>query len=140
MPLPGAVEVLHQLAERFAVVGVVSGRPVEYLRSRVGDRLWLSGLYGLETWRDGRLVELPDAEAWRAVVTATVERAAAEFGAAVEPKGLSLTVPFRPRPELGRAVRAWADAEAGRSGLVVRPAKAWVELHPPLHADKGSVV
>jgi trehalose 6-phosphate phosphatase len=37
-------------------------------------------------------------------------------------------------------VRAWADGEAARSGLVVRPAKASVELHPPLHADKGSVV
>jgi trehalose 6-phosphate phosphatase len=37
-------------------------------------------------------------------------------------------------------VRAWADEEATRSGLVVRAAKASIELHPPVPADKGSVV
>ena len=47
-PLPGAADVLERLAKRYAVVGVVSGRPVEYLRSRLGDGLWLSGVYGLE--------------------------------------------------------------------------------------------
>jgi trehalose 6-phosphate phosphatase len=58
----------------------------------------------------------------------------------VEPKGLSLTLHFRTRPELGPELHAWADAEAARSGLVVRPAKASIELHPPVPGDKGSVV
>jgi trehalose 6-phosphate phosphatase len=142
-PLPGAVDVLLALAQRFALVGVVSGRPVSYLRGHLGDDLWLSGLYGLELF-DGReageVVELPEAASWRAVVSDVVERAQATFGDAVEPKGLSLTLHFRVQPELGPTVRAWADDEAARSGLVVRAAKASIELHPPLSADKGVVV
>jgi trehalose 6-phosphate phosphatase len=139
-PLPGAVSVLRSLAAHVALVGVVSGRPIAYLRDRLGDDLWLSGLYGLEALVDGAVVELPGAAEWRDVVTAATARAADAFGDAVEPKGLSLTVHFRSRPELGPAVRDWADAEAVRSGLAVRPAKASIELHPPVPADKGSVV
>jgi trehalose 6-phosphate phosphatase len=142
-PLPGAVDVLRALARRFALVGVVSGRPVSYLRDRLGDDLWLSGLYGLERF-DGRagggVHELPEAESWRDVVGEVTERARTAFGDAVEPKGLSLTVHFRVRPELGPQVRAWADGEATRSGLVVRAAKASIELHPPLSADKGVAI
>jgi trehalose 6-phosphate phosphatase len=139
-PLPGAVAVLHRLAERFALVGVVSGRPLSYLVDRVGTGLWLSGLYGLESLRGGEHHVAPQAAEWRPVVADSVLRAQREFGDAVEPKGLSLTIHFRARPELGPLVRAWADADATRSGLVVRPAKASVELHPPVKADKGTVV
>jgi trehalose 6-phosphate phosphatase len=140
VPLPGAVDVLHRLAERFGVVGVVSGRPVSYLVGHLGEELWLSGLYGLETLDRGRRVESPEAAAWRPVVEAAVARAEVELGAAVEPKGLSLTIHFRTRPELEAAVRSWAEEESGRSGLVVRAAKASVELHPPVASDKGTVV
>ena len=139
-PLPGAVTVLHRLAERFALVGVVSGRPVSYLRDRLGEGLWLSGLYGLETFEHGAVVELAAAGAWREAVAVAAERARVAFGDAVEPKGLSLTVHFRRSPERGPAVRSGADEEATRSGLVVRAAKASVELHPPLAADKGTVL
>jgi trehalose 6-phosphate phosphatase len=139
-PLPGAVEVLHRLSARFAKVGVISGRPVEHLVAQLGDGLWLSGLYGLETIEHGRLIVAPAGAAWRSAVGASVARAVDAFGDAVEPKGLSLTLHFRTRPENGPAMRAWAEGEARRSGLVVRSAKASVELHPPVHADKGTVV
>jgi trehalose 6-phosphate phosphatase len=140
VPLPGAADVLRRLAGTFGVVGVVSGRPLDFLIAQLGEELWLSGLYGLETLDRGRRVEAPQAAEWRPVVDAAVERARQEFGDAVEPKGLSLTVHFRARPDLGPAVRTWADADATRSGLVVRPAKASVELHPPVKADKGTVI
>jgi trehalose 6-phosphate phosphatase len=139
-PLPGVVDVLHRLARRYAVVGVVSGRPVDYLVAQLGQALWLSGLYGLETLDRGRRIWAPGSAEWRPVVEQVVARARSELGDAVEAKGLSLTVHFRARPELEPAVRAWAAAEAGRSGLVVRSAKASLELHPPVTADKGTVV
>lgn len=139
-PLPGVVAVLHRLADRFAVVGVVSGRPVSYLAGHLGDDLWLSGLYGLETLDHGRRVEAPEAATWRPVVADSVARAEAAFGECVEAKGLSLTLHFRTAPELGPAIRRWAAAEATRAGLVVRSAKASLELHPPVKADKGTVV
>ena len=139
-PLPGVSDALHDLAARFRIAGVVSGRPLDYLIAQLGEQLWLSGLYGLETLDRGKRIEAPQAAEWRPVVAAAVERARQEFGDAVEPKGLSLTLHFRTRPELGPAVRAWADADAATSGLVVRPAKASVELHPPVKADKGTVI
>ncbi len=143
VPLPGAVEVLSRLAERYALVGVVSGRPVSYLVDRlagVGDRVWLSGLYGLEATDGGRPVEVPGAGWWRPVVEEAVAAARETFGALVEDKGLSLTLHVRTAPELEGEVRAWAAAEAARSGLVERPAKASVELHPPVPTDTGTVV
>lgn len=139
-PLPGTAEVLAALDRRYGRVAVVSGRPVSYLVDQLGTNLWLSGLYGLEAMEDGELVEAVDAERWRPVVAETVERARELFGGLVEDKGLSVTLHFRPAPEREGQARAWAAAENDRTGLVVRPAKASVELHPPVPADKGTVV
>ena len=61
-------------------------------------------------------------------------------GMAVEPKGLSLTLHYRTRPDLADQVRAWAEGQAARSGLEVRAAKMSVELHPPVPADKGTAL
>ena len=140
-PLAGAVEALHALAERYAVVGVISGRPVSYLLDRLGDGLWLSGLYGLEEVEGGRRIESPVAADWRPVVDAVAAPAVAAFGAGVvEHKGLSLTLHFRTQPGLGPDIRRWADETATETGLEVRSAKASVELHPPVRVDKGTVV
>ena len=140
-PLPGAVEVLHELAARYAVVGVISGRPVSYLLDRLGDGLWLSGLYGLEEIEGGRRIESPVAADWRPVVDDVAGTALRAFGdGVVEHKGLSLTLHFRTRPGLGPDVRRWADDRAAATGLEVRSAKASVELHPPVRVDKGTVV
>lgn len=139
--LPGATEVLRALTGRFAVVAVVSGRPAAFLLDRLGPGLRLSGLYGLEEVDPaGRLVVADSATPWRPVVAGSVERAVAALGPLVESKGLSLTLHFRTAPEREAEVRAWAAAEAARSGLVVRGAKASVELHPPVDVDKGTVV
>ena len=37
-------------------------------------------------------------------------------------------------------VATWADGRPADSGLVARAAKMSVELHPPVHLDKGVVV
>ncbi len=140
IPLPGAADVLARLAGRFALAGVVSGRPVAYLVEQLGTGLWLSGLYGLERFSHGQPVEVAEAERWRPVVADTVAGALAELGSMVEDKGLSLTLHFRTQPERGDEVRAWAEAEAEARGLEVRQARASVELHPPVAIDKGTEV
>jgi trehalose 6-phosphate phosphatase len=58
----------------------------------------------------------------------------------VEPKGLSLTLHYRAHPEAGPAVAEWARQQSARSGLVARPAKMSVELHPPIDTDKGTAL
>jgi len=141
-PLPGVAEVLDELAASYAVVAVVSGRPVEYLARHVPSSVQMHGLYGLESSVDGRVARHPSADAWAPIVDAAAEIAKRSGLEAleVEHKGLSLTLHFRTHPEDEAVVRSWAEAEAERTGLVVRPAKMSLELHPPLAIDKGSVV
>jgi len=141
-PVDGAVELLDRLAGRLGLVAVMSGRPVDFLRLLLPPSVALSGLYGLEVIRDGVRRDLPGAGAWREVV-ADVARISVDRGPegmVVEPKGLSLTLHYRTRPDVAPAVVAWAENQAARSGLVARPAKMSVELHPPIAADKGTAL
>ncbi|HZU72510.1 MAG TPA: trehalose-phosphatase [Acidimicrobiales bacterium] len=151
-PLPGAADVLVDLAASYARVAVVSGRPAAFLARHLGlygegagapANLSVSGIYGLEALGpDGSVEVVAEAEAWRsAVEAATAEaRASSPAGAGVEPKGLSVTLHWRTAP----AAEGWAAdfvATAGsRWGLVAHPARMSVELRPPLAIDKGTVV
>jgi trehalose 6-phosphate phosphatase len=143
-PIDGAVELLGRLAARFARVAVVSGRPVSFLLDHLGSRsaVTLVGLYGMEWSERGAVVEHPDAGQWRATVAAAADaaEAAAPDGVTIERKGLSVTVHVRSAPEHQPWVRSWAEAEAARTGLLVRPARMSVELQPPVAVDKGVVV
>jgi trehalose 6-phosphate phosphatase len=141
-PLPGAYEVLEALAARFAVVAVVSGRPASFLEPLLPPSVVISGVYGLETVRDGVRSDHAGAVTWRDAVAEAARRAKQDgpVGMAVEPKGLSLTLHYREHPGLGPAVREWTTAEAERSGLVMRRARMSVELHPPLAIDKGTAI
>jgi trehalose 6-phosphate phosphatase len=142
-PLPAAVEVLGVLCLRFGRVAVVSGRPVAFLHEHLDvPGLVLSGLYGLESWRDGEVVVHPDAVVWRPVVAALADRAQAELpsGVGVERKGLSFGLHVRARPEYEDTVRAWSAAAADDSGLELHEARRSFELRPPLDVDKGSAV
>lgn len=148
-PAPGVVDHLTRLAEQYRLVGVISGRPVAFLVGFLPVTLRLSGLYGLESVVAGTAVELPAAAEWRDAVTRAVETALANPLAAapgsrdgmyVEPKGLSVTLHYRTRPDLAGAVNAFAQELGAASGLEVRAAKQSVELHPPVESDKGAVV
>jgi trehalose 6-phosphate phosphatase len=141
-PLDGVPELLGRLAERYAVVGVISGRPVEFLERWLPPSLVLSGIYGLELVRDGAHHDHPSAGAWREVIddVAGVSRGRGPRGMRVENKGLSLTLHYREAPGLEREVRSWATQQAARSGLHVRPARRSVELHPPIDTDKGTTL
>ncbi len=140
--LDGAADVLGRLARKFALVAVLSGRPVDFLAGRLPPEVLISGLYGLELRRSGQRSDHPQAGAWREVVADVVASSDARgpAGMRVERKGLSLTLHYRTHPELAEAVREWAEAQAARSGLVVHPAKMSIELHPPVDADKGSAL
>lgn len=142
VPLEGVAELLEALAGKFARVAVVSGRPVDFLDGQVPHAVATAGLYGLEVRLDGTRRDHPQGGAWREVVddVAAHAEAAGPDGMYVERKGLSLTFHYRSHPELADEVEAWAEAEAGRSGLVSRPARMSVELHPPIDADKGTAL
>jgi len=141
-PLPGVPALLFELRAAFGVLALVSGRSVGFLAHHVPAEVELHGLYGLEARVDGVAMHHPEALAWRAVVddVADAARTDGPAGVDVEHKGLSLTLHVRRRPELAAAALAWATAAAARSGLLLRPAKMSLELHPPVAVDKGTVV
>ena len=67
-PLDGVPALLERLADRYAVVAVVSGRPVAFLQQWLPAAIVLSGLYGLEVVHNGVRREHPSAEGWRAMI------------------------------------------------------------------------
>lgn len=159
-PLDGAAEVLAQLARRFGVVAVVSGRPVSFLMEHLGDRGSVTspgagvgggpggapqfvGLYGLEWWRgDGTVTTDADAAGWRSTVeeVATRLESRAPAGATVEPKGLAVTLHWRTAPEVEPWAVAAGEQEAEHTGLEIHPGRMSLELRPPVAVDKGTVV
>ena len=140
-PLPGVVDALRDLAQRYGRVGVISGRPAAFLRTHLGGRgLYLSGLYGLELVDDeGAIRPVDEAEPWRTVIDGLAD-ADVPPGLSLERKGLAVTVHYRIDPSLAEAARNWVGTQAEATGLVVHPARMSYELRPPVERDKGAVL
>ncbi|HZQ27833.1 MAG TPA: trehalose-phosphatase [Acidimicrobiales bacterium] len=155
-PLPGAVELLHDLARHYRRVAVISGRPAAFLVAQLhladedevnegeapGEGLVVSGLYGLEVAMGDAITAHPDCDLWRPMVERVADEAdeQAPTGVFVERKGLSVTLHYRTAPEAEAWVQRWAASAAGWSGLIEHPARMSVELRPPIPVDKGRVV
>ncbi|NLD77912.1 MAG: trehalose-phosphatase [Acidimicrobiales bacterium] len=146
-PRPGVVDHLAALGHRYRQVCVVSGRPVGFLADHLPGGLFLSGLYGMEEVDGGQTVVPDEFLRWQDAVTGAVSDLTTSIardgrltGLEVEDKGLSVTVHYRRHPELGEAAVDLATRIAGRHSLEVRPARMSVEVHPPVPADKGTVV
>jgi trehalose 6-phosphate phosphatase len=136
-PLPGIPELLARLATRFALVAVISGRPIDFLERvlQAPPGVTLVGLYGL-----GHVG--PDASAWAATIAAAVADARDEApdGVYVEPKGVTVTVHWRHAPGAGPWAAAFGAGQEELRGLRVFPGRLSLELRPPLDVDKGTVV
>lgn len=144
-PLPGVRRLLEALAVTFGLMAVVSGRPAAFLREMLDEPagVRLVGLYGMEeVGEDGRVVVPEEVAAWRPVVAAVTEQAAASAppGMWVEPKGLAVTLHWRGHPELEGWAEAFAADQRRRTGLAAQPGRMAVELRPPVATDKGTVV
>lgn len=140
--VPGVADILGELALRYRIVAVISGRPVSFLSPQLPPAVVVVGLYGLEVRRDGSVHVDPAAEEWRSVVEEAARRCRDTVppGAVVESKGLSLTLHYRTAPDAEAQVMAVAEEVGAASGLVVRPARQSVELHPPVESDKGTAL
>jgi trehalose 6-phosphate phosphatase len=148
-PLPGVADALGRLTPRMGRVGVISGRPAQFLLDHLGGTgvsMW--GLYGLERVdrdEDGgnpRVVPVPEAEEWQPVIEETAAKAEEEFGdeLRVERKNLTLTVHYRSRPDLRSRAEEWVEGVAEATGLNVDEAKMSYELAPPVPHGKGVVL
>ncbi|MDV6273817.1 trehalose-phosphatase [Rhodococcus erythropolis] len=146
--LPGAEDVLATLTKHLGVVGLLSGRPVSFLRERLSlDSVVLMGSYGVETWTDNGIDVLPAVAAFSdAVAEAEAELrrlfdSQAVPGIHVESKGLAVAVHWRraaDRAAAQRLVEAATTDIASRTGLHREPGKLVEELRPPVKEDKGT--
>ena len=143
VPLPGAVDVLAALVPRFGRVGVVSGRPVEFLAARLPvDGLAYAGLYGMEHLDDGvRRLDPRVARFLDGVAAAADEAEARLPGMLIERKaGASVTIHWRLNPDRADEARTVAQDLARTHSLALLPTRMAVELRPPVAIDKGDAV
>ncbi|MQA99383.1 MAG: trehalose-phosphatase [Actinobacteria bacterium] len=148
-PLPEVPDLLSELAHRFAVVSIVSGRSARELAEWLGPHVEIWGLHGAERARDG-IVELADAvrpyldsiHSARDEAVASIERPGLA-GCIVEDKGAMLGLHFRDSPDPDRVepeIGRLAGELAGRHGLIVVPGRMVFELRPPVTLTKRDVV
>lgn len=140
--LPASVDALSALVGRYRLVGVVSGRPVDFLRAQLPIAgLVLVGQYGLERLVDGEVTDAPAALPYVDAVRATAEEAGRRWPElVVERKGrLAVGLHWRTAPEAAPHPDDVA-ALAARHGLAVMPGRMVVELRPPVAIDKGTAL
>ena len=121
VPLPAAIDALGRLVGRVGRVGIVSGRPVEFLRAsgcRCPD-LVFAGLYGMELMVDGERRVDPRVVPFEAAVAAAADEADDALpGMVVERKaGVSVTLHWRMQPDRADEVLGVAADLASRHGL-----------------------
>ncbi|MFN2594352.1 MAG: trehalose-phosphatase [Actinomycetota bacterium] len=148
-PLPNVPRLLNELAQRFRVMAVVSGRAASQLVEWLGADVEIWGVHGAERVVDGE-VRLSD---WAAPHEENVQmaaEAAAEqlarrrlTGALVENKRVIVNIHFRAADDPGRAQREIAeiaDDLAGRFGLVTKRGRMSYELRPGIDFSKRAVI
>jgi trehalose 6-phosphate phosphatase len=138
----GAAGSLARLAERLAVVAVVTGRaPADARRMTGVDGLLVAGNHGTEWLEPGADAPAPSPEFGevRASIDALLARVPALSGVTIEDKGLSATVHYRTAtdPEAARDTVLAALGD-GADGIELRPGRMSIELRPVGLGDKGS--
>jgi trehalose 6-phosphate phosphatase len=143
-PLPGMVDALNAIADRYANVALISGRPADVLRRLVPTvpTVRVFGLYGLERIRNGEVLEDARATQWRGVVAdgATLAEGQLPRGVNIERKGMSFVLHYRTAPELADVAEAWAADFADRSQLDAHRGRMAIEIGPFHGMSKGVVV
>ena len=148
-PLQGVVELLGPLAQRFAAVAIISGRPAPYLAEHVAvPGVRYLGQYGLQEMYQGEARVDPRLEAARPTVGAASAAlrdspAVRESGAWLEDKVYAVVVHTRRVPDRERwtdEIDRTARQIAGEYELEIVPGKMVWELRPPVPSDKGDGV
>jgi trehalose 6-phosphate phosphatase len=144
-PAPGAVPALNRLAERLAVVAVVSGRAALDVRRMLpgADGIWVVGNHGLEWLVPGATAPelILDEPEIRALVNRAARRVPLLDGVTIEEKGLSATIHYRSAadPDAARSAILRALSETGPD-LEVREGRRSVEVRPRGAGDKGTAL
>jgi trehalose-phosphatase len=144
-----AREVLAALAQRYGLVGCISGRQATEARRIVGlDELAYAGNHGLELLLPGDPQPRPDPglagqeEAARDFLAGTDRAELGSLGVRLEDKGPIQALHWRGAPDEEAAERRTQEiaAAAVAGGLATHRGRKVLELRPPGGADKGRAV
>lgn len=148
-PWPGVRDVLEQLAERAALVAIISGRSAHQLLEWLGTGVEIWGVHGAEVVRDGKVVlserAMPHQSLMRTVLDEAVQRVAAVpiDGIVIEDKGVMIGLHFRAAADVERA-RTELDEIASdlvaKFGLRRAGGRLAFELRPPVDFTKEGVL
>jgi trehalose 6-phosphate phosphatase len=148
-PVPGARDLLPMLAERYALVCVVSGRSADQLLEWLGGEIEIWGVHGAQRAIGGR-IQISDVaapfEKLMGEVRAQAERRIAELdlpGVIIEDKGVMIALHFRAASDVEasrRALDKLAESLATEHGLRRAGGRLAFELRPPIEVTKADVV
>ncbi|HEX2058798.1 MAG TPA: trehalose-phosphatase [Actinomycetota bacterium] len=145
-PVEGAKELLGDLARKFAVVAIVSGRSAAELVDWLGPGVEIWGVHGAQRATRGTIALSPRAQPYEELMKKVHEQATervAGVGAIVEDKGVMVTLHYRAARDPERAaaaLEAVARDLADEHTLSVVPGRASYELRPPVDFTKAAVI
>lgn len=145
-PVEGAAELLTDLARKFAVVAIVSGRSASDLVDWLGPEVEIWGVHGAQRATKGVVTSSPRAQPYEELMKRVHEQATARVGVAgaiVEDKGIMVTLHYRAAPDFDEAkaaLEAVAQDLAREHALTVVPGRASYELRPPVDFTKAAVI
>jgi trehalose 6-phosphate phosphatase len=139
-PVAGAIEVVAELAARYRLMALVSGRRAEFLANLFGanNGVRYYGVYGAEEHREGRLLLPPETDSWRGMASRIARDAEAFIhtegleGCEVEYKDVAVSIHFRnaENPRYGTLLVDWARDAASKRRFIANLGRMVVELRP----------
>jgi trehalose 6-phosphate phosphatase len=147
--LPKALRALERLAEAYALVGCITGRPAAQARQMVPiPNVVISGNHGLELMHGDEVTLVGQAAKYqdavhRALLVVENDGLLPELGCRLEDKGITFSVHYRTSPRPDHALRyleAQIVPKLDRAGLAWRFGRMVLEVRPPVAVDKGSAV
>jgi trehalose 6-phosphate phosphatase len=140
---------LEELAAKYRVVRIISGRDATQLLDWLGPDVEIDGLLGVQRVRGGQIELTAEAAPYSSKMNEVLVeaknrvRAFGLDGIFVEDKGIVVTLHFRrasDRVAGRRAAESVARELADAYGLVIASGRATVELRPPITMSKGAAV
>jgi trehalose 6-phosphate phosphatase len=138
---------LSRIAERFELVGAVTGRAAEDALNIVClNQLTYSGNHGMEIWHNGKLEQSPVAARFTPKITQLLDRLDTPRKYPeifVEHKGLTASIHYRNAENPERAKELLlreVNPQADELGLKITEGQMVIEVRPPVNLSKGTSV
>jgi len=144
---PRCHEALSVLSERLPLTAIVTGRDIHDARRMIDlPRLIYIGNHGLEEWRDGQSIILPQAARFAHRIPDALRRVESQVhidGMIFENKGVTASIHYRLTPDPIAArnqVMTALEPLADIFDLKVTEGEMVIEIKPPIDYDKGDAV